>query len=55
MLGVMCQWSLLTQQVQHMPRLFFSWILFWQPLLFAQYVYLDVSLYYAAVQTWSTV
>ena len=43
------QWSLVTQQVQHVPG-FLLWLLFCRPPLLAQCVDLDVFLYYAAVQ-----
>ena len=43
------QWSLVTEQVQHVPG-FLPWMLFGRPPLLAQCVDLDVHLYYMAVQ-----
>ena len=40
------QWSVVTQQVQHVPR-FLPWM---RPLPLTQYIDLDVHLYYMAVQ-----
>ena len=43
------QWSLVTQDVQYVPG-FLPWMLFWWLPLLAQWVDLDVRLYYAAAQ-----
>ena len=43
------QWSLATQQVQHVPG-FLTWMSFGRPPLLAQCVDLDVRLYYAVMQ-----
>ena len=43
------QWSFVTQQMQHVP-LFLPWMLFGWPLLLAQWVNLDMRLYYMTIQ-----
>jgi hypothetical protein len=44
------QWSLITEQVQHVPR-FLPWVMFWQQLLLTQCFDFDVYLYYEPPRT----